>query len=321
MSKKNDSIFKILYDKEEFIDRKALTNEEAIDIIIPIFNTNELFEKNLYSFYKEIPINRLIIGDGGSTDDSIEILNKFPRVKIVDQQNYRSLGFCLAELISLVETTWFVYLHADVYLPENWYDTMKKNQNKYDWFECNRRVLIMIDHKENIDFAKRSYSGSQMGKKEAFKNIFPKIEDGYLYRNEDLVFQGLIEAEGFKYGRVLDTFHYHQLLNKKGEKEPKFTDVVVLRDRDAQWEIKTYIMQVKGIIKYLNPNPFLINAVNEALTVLKENNALDNEKFKSWVKKTKVEWLMHLNIDISLRLKIMKKILNLIRPFYMKLFR
>ena len=34
------------------------------------------FGSSLYSFYREIPINRLIIGDVGSTDDSLEILKK-----------------------------------------------------------------------------------------------------------------------------------------------------------------------------------------------------------------------------------------------------
>ena len=116
------SFFEIFCEIEEFIDRKELSNENAIDVIIPLINTNTLFEKNLHSFYREIPINRLIIGNGGCTDNSIEIVKKFPRVKVIDQFKYRSQGFCIAELISHVNSEWFIYLHADVYLPEKWYE-------------------------------------------------------------------------------------------------------------------------------------------------------------------------------------------------------
>ncbi|KKL12685.1 hypothetical protein LCGC14_2533300 [marine sediment metagenome] len=82
------SIFKDYYSKVEFIDRKTLVNEEAIDVIVPIINTNALFETNLYSWYREIPINRLFIGFGGGTDNSLEILKKFPRVIIINQEKY-----------------------------------------------------------------------------------------------------------------------------------------------------------------------------------------------------------------------------------------
>ena len=141
----DQSIFSKYYSKKNFVDRTELKKEEPIDVIIPLINTNELFEKNLYSFYREIPINRLLIGDGGCTDNSIEIVKKFPRIIIIEQSKYKSLGYCVKELIEQVETEWFVYLHADVYLPENWYDEMKKHQKDYDWFECYRKMTTLVE--------------------------------------------------------------------------------------------------------------------------------------------------------------------------------
>ncbi|MFW9938376.1 MAG: glycosyltransferase family 2 protein, partial [Candidatus Thorarchaeota archaeon] len=195
------SFFEKYLPEENFFDRLEKTKEEAIDVIIPIFNTNPLFEKNLKSFYREIPINRLIIGDAGSTDDSINILSKFPRVKIINQASCKTLGYCIAELISEVKTEWFIYLHADVYLPNNWYDIMKRYKNTYEWFESDRRIITLLDFNLNIEKSKRAYSGSQMGRKDAFNNIITKIDDDYLYRNEDIIFQNMIESEGFQYGR------------------------------------------------------------------------------------------------------------------------
>ena len=38
-------------EEQEFTDKKVISNEDPIDVIIPLINTNPLFKKNLYSFY------------------------------------------------------------------------------------------------------------------------------------------------------------------------------------------------------------------------------------------------------------------------------
>ena len=320
---KGDSIFHQYYKDNKFVDRKNSLNEESIDVIIPIINTNELFEKNLLSIYREIPVNRLLIGNGGSNDDSLEILKKFPRVEIIDQTKRRTLGYCIAELISLVETNWFIYLHSDVYLPENWYDEMKKNRIKYDWFESDNRITTLINYDAGIKHTKRAYSGAQMGRKEAFKEIIPKIDDDYLYRNEDIIFKELIEQEGFKYGRVLEAYYYHQVMNKKGENEPEFERVDIKRFRDKQWEIDTYLKQVKGIIKYSLPKPYLIPEIIFPLKILKRYDVLNIDEFIKWVKNTNIAWLKYLDVKEkkqTLIQKIYYKIRAKLNPLINKFF-
>lgn len=319
----DDKFFiKNLFQKPRFIDRKNLTNEDAVDVVIPLINSNLLFERNLLSFYKEIPINRLIIGDGGCSDNSIDIVKRFPRVKIIDQSSHRSLGYCIAELISLVETEWFIYLHSDVYLPKNWYNKMKNYQNKYDWYECNRRMVFLMEYNlPNLKKRNRAYSGSQMGRADAFKNIILKINDDYLYRNEDIVFHELILAEGFKYGRVFDTFHYHQIMNKRGEKEPKIERIKIQKLKDKQWEVKTYKMQVKGIIKYLQPKLYLIKGVNDSLKILMKYNALNIKDFKIWVKKTNKIWLKYLEFRRSIIKLIFNFFIKKVKIMYDKLLK
>jgi len=308
------SIFKTYYSEEKFTDRFKKNGEEGVDVIIPLFNTNELWKKNLYSFYRQIPINRLLIGDGGCVDDSIKIAKQFPRVKIIDQSNYNSLGYCIKELIENVETEWFIYLHADVYLPGGWYDKMIKYQDKYDWYECNRKKTILVEYwSEGENKAKRPYSGSQMGRKEVFKNVLPKIDDDYLYRNEDIIFSELIEAEGFKYGRIPDTYHYHQVMNKRGEKEPKFKKVMIEKEKDKKWGKKTCDMQVRGIIKYLQPKPYLVKGVNNAIPTLNDLGELDWSEFKKWVKRTNPIWLKYIRKKDSWKQRI--------RRFAIKLYK
>ena len=274
---------------------------------------------NLISIYREIPVNKLIVGDGGSTDNSIQILTKFPRVEIIDQRDFKTLGFCISDLISRVETEWFIYFHSDVYLSENWYDKMKSYQNKYDWFESDNRTAILFEVDSKMKQAKRAYSGGQMGKTKAFEKIIKKIDDDYLYRNEDIVFQELILEEGFKYGRVFDTFYYHQLMSKYGDNVPRLRNIHIERIQNKLWEIDTHIKQVKGIIKYTNPKPRLIIAVNKPINILKKLDALNISEFKSWVKNTNVEWLKYLQLDQTIFQKIKKNLIFLLKKLFSKL--
>jgi len=314
------SFFEMFNLKENLIDRKNLTNEDPVDVIIPIINTNFFFEKNLYSFYREIPINRLIIGDAGITDDSIEIVKNFPRVVIINQSKYISQGYCIAELISHVETEWFIYLHADVYLPENWYVTMKKYQKEYDWFECDRRYVALIEYlMPHMMESERAHSGSQMGRKKAFEKIIPIIEDDFLQRNEDIIFAELIKSFGYKYGRVLDTFHYHQIMDKKGNREPKFK-ISLEKRSDREFDIKINYMQAKGIIKHLYPKPYLIKNVNYSLKALYGYYNINLDGFRKWVKKENKIWLKFIKIDYSFHQKMLKFLLKLARRVYKKIF-
>lgn len=322
---KEDSIFQRYYKEKKFIDRKNSLNEKGIDIICPILNTNELFETNLYSWYRQIPINKLIIGYGGGTDNSLEIVKKFPRVVIIDQSTkytehlYGSQGISIAELISSVETEWFIYLHSDVYLPNNWYDTMIKYQDDYDWFECGRIITALVSFKQEVDNHKRAYSGSQMGRKEAFKNIIPIIEDGLLQNNEDIIFQELILKEGYKYGRVLDTIHYHQRMNKRGEIEPKFKRMVGQRYVTKEWTEKIHLVLIKGLVKYCEPKPSLIKHVNNSLYQLRRKGLLNKNQIKSWIEKTNRVWLKYINIDKPKFFTFIKKIQKLFNKIFNKI--
>lgn len=312
------SIFKEYYFKENFFDRFNKNKKENVDVIIPLFNTNELWKKNLYSFYREIPINRLLIGNGGCTDNSIEIVNKFPRVKVIDQTSNCSLGYCIKELIENVKTDWFIYLHADVYLPKNWYDKMKKHQKDYDWFECYQKLTVLVEFwSEEQQKQERAYSGSQIGRTAAFKNILPKIDDDYLYRNEDIIFSELIKEEGFKYGRVNNTFHYHQVMNRRGEKEPKFKKVMIEKERDKKWEERMFNMQARGIIKYLKPKKYLIKAVNDSIYNYYNLGILEWKEFKNWTKKTNPIWLKYIHRKSSIR----QRIARFARKIYKYLFK
>ena len=212
---KSDSIFREYFAQRPFVDRFESDPNGAVEVIIPVIHTNELWRINLYSLYREVPIRRLLIGDGGCKDDSIDIVKEFPRVEVLDHREFRSLGYSLRHLIEAVQTEWFIYVHSDVYLPPGWFETMSRYQAQYDWFGCPQQITVMVEY-PLVDHT-RPYAGSQMGRKAAFMQGLSRIDDDYVYRQEDFVLADIVKKGGGKEGRIEDVFHYHQLAFRQSE--------------------------------------------------------------------------------------------------------
>lgn len=318
------SIFQAYYAPEAFEDRFERNPNDAIDIIIPVIHTNELWEKNLISIYREIPVRRLLISDGGCTDNSIEIVRRFPRVEVLDHRQYVSLGYCLRKLIEAVESEWFVYLHSDVYLPHGWFEAMKEHRREYDWFGCPQRITAMVEY-PNVDMLsgeRRPYAGSQMGRKAAFVDGLARIDDDYVYRQEDLVLLDVIERQGFRHGFVEDIFHYHQVMHKESPWARKLKSVAVKVEWSRNEEIRASMMQIKGIVKYLEPSPVLALEVETHLRGLIELGAINQDEFKQWVLATNPVWSASIKpwrvrMFLALeRIRVgMRKLLNYLRTY------
>ncbi len=293
------SIFARYYASEALVDRFAQVPDGAgaMDVIIPVLNSNELWEKNLISIYREIPVNRLLIGNGGCTDDTIAIAKQFPRVEVHDHSSFKTLGYSVRELIKAVETEWFAYLHADVYLPEGWFDIMRRHQSEFDWFGCPMRLTVLMEYLHVHPH--RPYAGSQIGRKAAFVGGLDRIDDDYVYRQEDFVFARIVEDGGFRPGKVEDTFHYHQvmpLLYGSGERVRKLKSVDFSVEATPAEELHEAETQLRGTIKYLRPTLFQIGAVEANLRTLQKLGKIDLDEFVEWVRRTNPQWLPHVSL-------------------------
>jgi hypothetical protein len=296
-SSEGASIFRRYYADEPFVDRFAASAADAVDVIIPVVHTNELWESNLRSIYREIPVNRLLISDGGCRDDSIDVARRFPRVVVLDHRSAVSLGYCLRVLIESVETAWFVYLHSDVYLPDGWFATMSRHRSDYDWFGCPQRITALVEY-ENIDrlFGEvRPYAGSQMGRTAAFLPGVRRIDDDFVYRQEDFVLADIVRRAGFREGKIDDTFHFHQVMHKQSPWARTLKRVAVQVEWSRDEEVRASTMQVKGIVKYLSPSRPLAREVESHLARLLNLQAIDWQEFRGWVGRTNPVWLPHVS--------------------------
>lgn len=309
------SVFQKYYSEEKFEDRYQKNAIEAVDVIIPVIHTNELWRKNLISIYREIPVARLLIGDGGCIDDSLAVVKDFPRVKIFNHNKYKSLGFSIKKLIEAVETEWFIYLHSDVYLPDGWFDAMKVNRKKYDWFECRQQLTILADYPLDYPGYDRPLSGSQMGKKAVFKDILPNIADDYLYRNEDMIYAHLIKKKGYRYGRVDDVFHYHQVMDKKSRWGRWIKKISIEIEKSKAEKDRENIMQTKAIIKYMDPSDYMNRYRELTWEYLLNKKDWNQKEFEKWVAKTNPLWLPYIRNNY-LKTRIIRLFKNILISFY-----
>lgn len=317
MDDRHNSIFREYYTEMPFIDRYLTDPDSAIDVVIPVIHTNELWQANLQSFYREIPIARLLIADGGCVDDSIEIAKRFPRVTVLDHRSCKSLGYSIRKLIEAVTAEWFVYVHSDAYLPAGWFNAMQKYQATYDWFGCQMQHTIMVQYE--LDYGLRPWAGSQMGRRAAFDGNLQRIDDDYVYRQEDFVFSEIVKQGGFTEGKVTDTFHYHQTMRKPSPWSRKVMSVQIDVEMSREEEVRTWSMQANGIVKYLRPDgKWVIKDAVESVGRLIELGETTWPKYAAWVRTTNPVWLSFLRVGLMKRraLRVLQHIGRTVRAIF-----
>ena len=288
MTEPQTSIFQRYYSDEPFVDRYLTNPDGAVDVIIPVIHSNELWEANLRSIYREIPVARLLIGDGGCVDDTIAVVKRFPRVEIQDHTAIRTIGYSERVLIESVKTDWFIHLHSDVFLPDGWFDIMRRYQPEYDYYGCLERATVMVEHEAN--YGDRPWAGAQFGRTKAFEKGLKVVDDDYIYRQGDFLYRRMIEEGGFREGFVRDTFHYHQAMFRKSAWQRNVKSVKIDVEASPGEEVRTAETMARGVVKYFEP-PFMLDAVILHVNRLEELGETTWADFERWVSETNPSWI------------------------------
>ena len=246
-----------------------------IDIICPIFYVHlESFKIFIDTWYRNIPIDNLIIGIGKENKELEDFLFEFNNGKkfnlcILDQTKRKTLGYCLRELINEVKTEYFVYLHSDVEILLNWFDRMWES-----------RVKGILESLKDPSFGaeallqarkQRAYSGAQLILKKCVENL--NWNDDYVYCNEDIIIKNHIINREFNYVKTPIYHKHYRLLSKRSQP----------RDIILEW-------QFKGVLKYCEPSHILINYIKGILITLKEQYGREFI-LKECIEKLNIKWL------------------------------
>ncbi len=100
--------------------------ETKIDVVILTKNSLEPCLKDcLDSIYASIPVNRLLVVDGGSTDGTLNLVQEYPRVEIIeDSKGNRATA--RQKGIGAAETMWHLHVDSDVILCKDWFKKAQK---------------------------------------------------------------------------------------------------------------------------------------------------------------------------------------------------
>ncbi|MEM2366831.1 MAG: glycosyltransferase family 2 protein [Candidatus Bathyarchaeia archaeon] len=100
---------------------------ESVDVVVLTKNSDRVLEKCLNSIYKNIPVNRLIVVDGYSTDSTFKIIEKFREKygNVVLLLDNGTRGSARMKGIKEVKAEWFVFVDSDVVLCDKWFEKAK----------------------------------------------------------------------------------------------------------------------------------------------------------------------------------------------------
>jgi len=104
----------------------------SVDVVLLTKNSEKVLEKCLESVYQNVPVNRLIVVDGYSTDGTLAILDVFNKkcgnVTVTFDKGTRATAREIG--IRQVKTDWFMFIDSDVVVCKNWYEKALKHIDK-----------------------------------------------------------------------------------------------------------------------------------------------------------------------------------------------
>ena len=189
-----------------------------VDVVVLTKNSEETLRECLEAIYKNVPINRLIVVDGYSTDSTIDIINEFSKkyrnVLLISEKGTR--GKARQTAIGMIQTEWFVFVDSDVLLCDKWFERAEKyieDDVGAVWgIELwsvikNPAILALFKRMTMKIFETRGGTHDLLVRFEAIKDI--KIPDS-LHVFEDAYIKQWISEKGFKVVSTYNPFCIHR---------------------------------------------------------------------------------------------------------------
>jgi glycosyltransferase involved in cell wall biosynthesis len=100
-----------------------------VDVVIITRNSERMLSECLKSVYANVPVNRLIVVDGYSTDKTLQIVRGFQEkhgnVLLIQDRGTRATA--RQKGIDHVKTEWFMFVDSDAVLCNNWFKKAEKH--------------------------------------------------------------------------------------------------------------------------------------------------------------------------------------------------
>ena len=206
-----------------------------VDVVLLTFNSvKPVLPECLQSLKREVPVNRLIVVDGGSTDATLDVCQEyFPNCEIInDVDGNRATS--RQKGIESVKTDWFLFLDADVILHAQWFSEAVQSINPkvgavqgaiiqridpviHDFDYAMRRLRKMfggLTYKPLLAPTDRGFTGDVLVRASLVKDIYiPKL----LHHWEDHYVKRWIENKNYLWVRCSTALCDHYMIDRSAK--------------------------------------------------------------------------------------------------------
>src|SRR5919197_4279271 len=170
--------------------------EDRVDIIKRTKNSAEMLKQSLDSIFQEIPVRKVIIVDGGSTDDTIKIASQYENIEIYHKPEL-NLGQATQFGFKVAKTEWIAVIDSDIILKNGWYSQMSQYMNEFDAVEGSRIDYYRIKWIEDLTKVKHGVFGQTLIRRKHLLNLNLDLSQG-----EDAATKYYFDQNGLRWKKV-----------------------------------------------------------------------------------------------------------------------
>jgi glycosyltransferase involved in cell wall biosynthesis len=206
--------------------------EGKIDVVIRTRNSAEMLKQCLDSIFREIPVRKVLIVDGGSTDDTLKIAGQYRDVEVFVKPEL-NLGQATQFGFSMAKTDWVAIIDSDMVLNRGWFEEMSKYMDQADAIEGCRIEHYRFDRIQNLTKVRYGVFGQTMLRRSCLQNLDLNLPHG-----EDAATKYYFDSNGLKWLKVE---------NYLAEHFPKFETNVYRRTGTLMGVIPRYVPKKQQI--------------------------------------------------------------------------
>ena len=180
------------------LSTKQRNSNATVDVVIRTRNSAELLPQCLDAIFAEIPVRKVIIVDGGSTDDTLEIASRYPDVDVYSRPEL-NLGQATQFAFSVAQADWVAVIDSDMVLQKGWFDEMSRYMDQADAIEGCRIEYYRLRRVQNLTKVRYGVFGQTLLKRSALQNADMNLN---LPHGEDAATKHYFDTHGLKWMKV-----------------------------------------------------------------------------------------------------------------------
>jgi glycosyltransferase involved in cell wall biosynthesis len=214
-----------------------------LSIITPNLNNGQYLEDNILSIQKlSIPFEHIVV-DGGSTDNSLTILSKYPHVKVLHQTEKTGMYGAIDQGIKQSQGDYVTWVNSDDRIIQDGYEALFK--------ECSKKIYDLLYSDGNYHFTKDSRiefgKGRRFGKFFLKHGCIPAMQPSIIFSKKIYFEVGGFDYVNFKISGDLDLFVKIAHTSKNPFAYIPTLSVIFMKRGDSLGDLneETYLKEIK----------------------------------------------------------------------------